>query len=344
MNFSEHFLTLLLIGVLTFLCIAGIAFVFTGEAPGDKTKRRVKYLSNNYKSQNSTDSVDSQRRKHTQKMLEKIRAENEQKRDSIIRGDTESQLQKAGLDISTTSFNVCSVLSGGIFAFLMYFTGVEGPPAIGGFEFKSRPLMVLVAALIGGLGFPRFVLDFFVNYRSKKMIKQFAEAIDIVVRGVKSGLPLNECLQIIARECSAPLGPEFDLLANNLKMGATLERALLQFYRRVPLSEVNFFVIVLTIQAKAGGNLSEALGNLSNVIRARKLMREKVKALSSEAKASAMIIGCLPFVVAFMVYLTTPSYIMELFTSATGHMILFIAILLMGIGIFIMRKMINFNM
>jgi len=128
-----------------------------------------------------------------------------------------------------------------------------------------------------------------------------------------------------------------------LQMGMTTERALQQFYKRVPLPEVNFFVIVLSIQAKAGGNLSEALGNLSTVIRSRKMMREKIKALSAEAKASAYIIGSLPFAVGFMVYLTTPSYISELWTSSGGHTVLFVGFCLYTIGIVVMRKMISFD-
>ena len=179
--------------------------------------------------------------------------------------------------------------------------------------------------------------------RHKKMTAQFADAIDIIVRGVKSGLPLTECLRIIAAESPAPLGTEFKNLTDNIQMGMTMDRALQQFYKRVPLPEVNFFVIVLTIQSKSGGNLSEALGNLSAVIRQRKMMREKIKAMSSEAKASAGIIASLPFAVGFMVYLTTPSYIMELFLKPTGHMILFMGAGLMFTGVTVMRRMINFD-
>ena len=126
-------------------------------------------------------------------------------------------------------------------------------------------------------------------------------------------------------------------------MGVQLEQALNRMYQRMPTQEVNFFAIVLSIQAKAGGNLSEALGNLSAVLRSRKLLREKIKALSSEAKASAMIIGSLPIIVMGLVYMTTPDYIMELFTNDLGHLILLISAGLMGAGIYIMRQMINFD-
>jgi tight adherence protein B len=199
------------------------------------------------------------------------------------------------------------------------------------------------AAFAAGLGLPRWALGMAIKRRQKKFVSQFADAIDVIVRGVKSGLPLNECLKVIARESPQPLGGEFERVIDGLAMGMTVEQALVRLYQRTPIQEVNFFNIVLAIQQKAGGNLSEALGNLSTVLRSRKLLREKIKALSSEAKASAMIIGSLPIAVMVLVYLTTPDYIMELFTNDLGHLILLIAAGLMGAGIYIMRSMINFN-
>ncbi len=159
---------------------------------------------------------------------------------------------------------------------------------------------------------------------------------------MKSGLPLHECLKMIARESPQPLAAEFQNVCDAIAMGVDVPQALDRMYQRTPIQEVNFFNIVLNIQQKAGGNLSEALGNLSNVLRSRKLLREKIKALSSEAKASAMIIGSLPVIVMLLVYFTTPAYIMTLFTTDLGHLILLIAAALMGMGIYIMRSMINF--
>jgi tight adherence protein B len=190
---------------------------------------------------------------------------------------------------------------------------------------------------------PRWALGIAISIRQKKFIGQFADAIDVIVRGVKSGLPLNECLRIIARESPQPIQGEFAIVCDALAMGVTIDQALGRLYQRTPIQEVNFFNIVLAIQQKTGGNLSEALGNLSAVLRSRKLLREKIKALSSEAKASAMIIGSLPVIVMGLVYVTTPAYIMELFTEEIGHLILLVAAGLMFTGIYIMRKMINFN-
>jgi tight adherence protein B len=230
---------------------------------------------------------------------------------------------------------------------VMYFwigSGVIGTVAgiavmIAGFEYYVAGGVAFAA----GLGVPRWALGMAIDMRQKKFISQFADAIDIIVRGVKSGLPLGECLKVIARESPQPLGGEFTLVVDAVAMGVTVDQALNRMYLRTPVQEVNFFNIVLAIQQKAGGNLSEALGNLSTVLRSRKLLREKIKALSGEAKASAWIIGSLPVIVMLLVYLTTPAYIMTLFTVDLGHLILLAAVGLMGIGIYIMRTMINFQ-
>jgi tight adherence protein B len=170
-----------------------------------------------------------------------------------------------------------------------------------------------------------------------------ADGIDVIVRGVKSGLPLNQCLRIIAAESPEPLRSEFQALCDSQAMGVPLEIGMQRMYDHMPLPEVNFFSIVLVIQQKTGGNLSESLGNLSAVLRSRKLMIEKVKALSAEANASAMIIGSLPVIVATLVYFTRPAYIMVLFTHPVGNLILLGCGIMMSLGIFVMHKMVNFQ-
>ena len=194
-----------------------------------------------------------------------------------------------------------------------------------------------------GLGLPRWLLGFTINRRKKAFSKEFANAIDVIVRGVKAGLPLNECLKIIANETAEPVGPEFRQIVEGLKVGVTLEDGLKRMYDRMPIAEVNFFQIVLTIQQKTGGNLSEALGNLSSVLRDRKRLHGKIQALSSEAKASAGIIGSLPMVVMGLVYFTTPEYIALLFTERFGNFLLLCCAGWMSVGIFVMKKMIDFK-
>jgi len=163
------------------------------------------------------------------------------------------------------------------------------------------------------------------------------------VRGIKSGLPVHDCLKIIGKETPEPLAGEFRRLVENIAMGVTLDQGLDRLYENMPTSEVRFFSIVMNIQQKTGGNLAEALGNLSAVLRSRKLMREKIKALSSEATASAMIIGALPPGVIILIMVTTPSYMAPMFSDHRGWVMLGGSALWMGFGIFVMKRMINFK-
>ncbi len=341
-----------IIGGLAFLVIAGVGLAFTGDAGEEKAAKRARQMTSGEGTRRGANKNDpnAARRKQTQQMLKKLREQDAQRRKSLTSNGIQSKIDQAGLEINEQVFWIMSLVLAVVGGILIFMTGAAGPPKILGFSIEetigtemARIVSVAMGAFVCGIGLPRFVLGFLTAGRNKKMMNQFADGIDIIVRGVKSGLPLTECLRIIAKESPAPLGPEFQLLTDNLSMGMTNERALQQFYKRVPLSEVNFFVIVLSIQAKAGGNLSEALGNLSAVIRSRKMMREKIKALSAEAKASAMIIGCLPFAVGIMVYITTPSYIMTLFVTAPGHTVLFVGACLYAIGITVMNKMISFD-
>ena len=204
-------------------------------------------------------------------------------------------------------------------------------------------LISLGVAFVVGLGLPRWVLGFLMARRRKKFTGEFANATDVIVRGIKSGLPVNDCLKVIAKEGSEPLAGEFRQLVETVAMGMSFDQALEKMYERMPTSEVRFFAIVMSIQQKTGGNLAEALNNLSVVLRARKLMVEKIKAMSGEAVASAFIIGCLPPGVAGMIYLSTPKYMMPLFVDPRGHLLLIGSGLWMGTGIFVMKRMINFK-
>jgi len=215
--------------------------------------------------------------------------------------------------------------------------------AIAAFIGRMNILIVLSAGFVAGLGLPRWVVGFLVSRRQKQFTGNFADAIDIVVRGVKSGLPLNECLKIIARESPEPVRTEFAKLNEGIAVGVDLDEGMRRMTQRMPVAELNFFAIVLVIQAKAGGNLAEALGNLSAVLRARKLMGEKIQALSSEAKASAMIIGALPPLVLCIVMVVAPSYMSLMFTHPLGQLMLLGGLFWMAIGIFVMRGMINFK-
>lgn len=333
-------------GGLCFLAVVGVGLAMTGSG-GDTASKRAREIGRGEQkvAKRAGGEADVQKRsRQTQQMLDQLRKDGKQRKSSLVPKDTASLISQAGLDLPVSAFWIISGVSAlaAVVTVFLSGAGVTGASVRG--IFIPGPLIMMAAGIAGFFGLPRWILGTLAKMRAKKMTNQFADAIDIIVRGVKSGLPLTECLRIIARESPAPLGEEFETLTDNIAMGTSVDRALQKFYQRVPLPEVNFFVIVLTIQSKSGGNLSEALGNLSNIIRSRKMMREKVKAMSSEAKASAMIIASLPFAVGAMVYGTTPEYIAELWLTSTGHMILAGAAGLMFTGIMVMRRMINFEL
>jgi tight adherence protein B len=205
---------------------------------------------------------------------------------------------------------------------------------------------LIIAAAIGfagAFGAPRWLLSYLKKRREKKFLDGFPDAVDVIVRGVKAGLPLLDCVKMIALEAPEPLKTEFRVILETQAIGMPLGEACGKLYERTPLPEANFFGIVVAIQQKAGGNLSEALGNLSRVLRDRKKMKAKIQSMSQEAKASAAIIGALPIAVMTLVYLTSPQYISLLFSTSTGNMMLAASGIWMAMGVMVMKKMINFD-
>ena len=179
--------------------------------------------------------------------------------------------------------------------------------------------------------------------RLAKFVANFPEAIDLIVRGLKSGLPVTESMKVVGQELPDPVGVEFRRIADNLKFGKTLDEALWTAGRRLDVAEFKFFVISLSIQQETGGNLTETLDNLSDILRKRRQMRLKVKAMSSEARASAMIIGALPFIMFGIIFLLNRDYIMTLFIDPRGVMMVGFVITLMMLGFFVMYKMVRFE-
>lgn len=307
------------------------AVLAVGPGPSAAAVKRIKVTvgQNGGRKKASAEEASALRRKQAQ--AEALKSLAEQERESRrLRLSIKGQIAQAGLTISPTTFWIASAGVGGVLALLTL--------AIGG-----APWAALLALLGGALGLPRWALSFLISSRHKKFQAQFADAIDTIVRGVKSGLPLNQSMQVIAAESPEPLRTEFKQLVDRQAMGVPLNQNLQRLYERVPLSEVSFFATVLNIQQKSGGNLSEALSNLSSVLRSRKMLKEKVKAYSSEAKASATIIGALPVVVVVIVSFVQPDYIGLLFTTEIGRFALMGSAVMMGTGIFVMSKMINFK-
>jgi tight adherence protein B len=240
------------------------------------------------------------------------------------------KIEQAGLSWSKNKF--FAIAAGlGVFAFVgALMVGVALIPA-------------LVAAFAAGAGLPMWSLSFLKKRREKKFLLGFPDAVDVIVRGIKSGLPLADGLKIIAMDSQEPIRSEFKAIIETQTIGMPLGEACAKLYDRMPLPEANFFGIVISIQQKAGGNLSEALGNLSRVLRDRKKMKAKIQAMSMEAKASASIIGFLPIAVGALVYLTSPNYIELLWTESLGRMMIAACAMWMGIGVFVMKQMINFD-
>jgi tight adherence protein B len=240
------------------------------------------------------------------------------------------RLTQAGLDWSTRKFMVISgILGTGCFALAMLFGG--GLLGAGGLAFAA------------GFGLPRWALSFLKTRREKQFLKALPDAVDVIVRGIKAGLPLFESIKVVAADAPEPLKGEFMGIIETQAIGMPLGEACTRLFERMPVPEANFFGIVIAIQQKSGGNLSEALGNLSKVLRDRKKMAEKIQAMSMEAKASAAIIGSLPPIVMLLVYLSTPDYISLLWTHPTGQLMLVGCVIWMSIGIFVMKRMINFD-
>lgn len=212
-------------------------------------------------------------------------------------------------------------------------------------------VLALNAGLLGGaalafasaFGLPRWILKFLKKRREAKFLNGFPDAVDVIVRGIKSGLPLLDSIRVITNDSPEPLRSEFRAIVETQSFGIPLGDACAKLYERIPVPEANFFGIVIAIQQKAGGNLAEALGNLSRVLRDRKKMKAKIHAMSMEAKASAGIIGALPPGVMFLVWLTSPAYIELLWTQPLGRVMLAGCACWMFLGVMVMRKMINFD-
>ena len=272
----------------------------------------------------------AKRRKTVQDSLKDLENRQKAKDKNVKKPPLKQQLRQAGMTVTIERFYLYSAISGLVLTALAFIGGA--------------PLWILPGALLAGtLGLPRWFVSFKRGRRVKAFLNEFPNALDVIVRAVKSGLPLNDGIRLIANEAQEPVRTEFRRIVEAQQLGLSIPEATLRMPETMPCAEAGFFGIVIQIQSQAGGNLSEAIGNLSRVLRDRKKMKAKVQALSMEAKASAAIIGALPFIVAFLVYLSSPNYIMPLFTTSSGHMIIGFSLVWMSIGIFVMRKMMNFD-
>jgi tight adherence protein B len=318
----------LALGFLAATAIGGIAWVFiypflSGEKKAESRRASVAKAEpiarNAEKSQRS-------RREQVETSLKDL----EIRRRKESRMPLSSRIMQAGLDWSTQKFFIVS----GMLAAACF---------VGGMLFGGGLLAAAGLAFAAGFGLPRWGLNYLKKRREAKFLKGLPDAVDVIVRGIKAGLPLFESIKVVAADAPEPLKSEFLAIIETQAIGMPLGEACARLYERMPVPEANFFGIVIAIQQKSGGNLSEALGNLSKVLRDRKKMAEKIQAMSMEAKASAGIIGSLPPIVMLLVYLSTPDYISLLWTHPTGQLMLVGCVIWMSLGIFVMKRMINFD-
>jgi tight adherence protein B len=311
------------------IAIGGGAWVFvypflSGEK---KAERRMASVSRAEPiASRPTRSTGKTRREQVEGTLKDI----EQRRKKAKRPPLSVRLRQAGLDWSKNRFMATAAALGlGSFV-VMIVVGAGLLPALG-FGFAA------------GCGLPFWMLSFLKKRREAKFLNAFPDAVDVIVRGIKAGLPLLDSLKLIAADTVDPVRGEFQSIIETQTIGMPIGEACLKLFESIPVPEANFFGIVISIQQRAGGNLSEALGNLSRVLRDRKKMKAKIQAMSMEAKASASIIGALPIGVMGIVWLTSPAYIELLWTDPFGRMMLACCGGWMLCGVFVMRKMINFD-
>lgn len=310
------------------VAVGGLAWVFLyPQLSGEKkAEARRSSIARPEPKVRSADRAQRSKRDQVETSLKEVEARNKEK-SKVPLG---IRIAQAGLDWSEQKF---LVVSGGLGLFAFAMTVLFGGGLLAGAGL----------AFAAGFGLPRWVLGFLKKRREDAFLKALPDAVDVVVRGIKAGLPLFDSLKVVAADAPEPLRSEFNAIIETQTIGMPLGEACVRLYERMPLPEANFFGIVIAIQQKSGGNLSEALGNLSKVLRDRKKMKEKIQAMSMEAKASAGIIGSLPPIVMLLVYMSTPDYISLLWTHETGRLMLAGCVVWMSCGIFVMKKMINFD-
>ena len=309
------------------LAVAAVVYVLllpllTGER---RAAQRLKTVSVT-RSSGGTRGATVNRREQIAKTLNEIEAKSK----GATKVTLELKIARAGLGWSLRTFWTVSGCIGAVLGLILLMI-------------TESPIAALGGVFVGALGIPRYMLRSMRLRRIAKFNKELPNAVDVIVRGIRTGIPVGDCFRMVSREAEEPVRSEFRTIIETQALGLSLGESVSRLYQRVPVPEVNFFAIVINIQQQSGGNLSEALNNLSRVLRERRKMAGKVQAMSMEAKASASIIAALPFGVAGITTLTSPDYISLLWTTDAGKIALVGSGLWMAAGIFTIKKMIAFD-
>jgi tight adherence protein B len=316
-------------GFLIAMAAGGVAYVFvypllSGEKRAEKRQRALVRSSLERRVDRVASGVN--RREQIAQSLKDLETR-EKARNKL---SLEQRIAHAGLRWTRNRFVFVSAVSGVALGFAL-------------FAITANMAVAWLGLFAGSLGLPRWALGYLKKRRIDKFIEELPNAMDVIVRGVRAGLPLGDCLRVIAAESQEPVRSEFRAIIEAQTLGLPLGDSVGKLYERVPVAEANFFAIVIGIQEKTGGNLAEAIGNLSKVVRDRKRMKGKIVAMSMEAKASGVIIASLPVAVSGLTYIASPNYIELLWTTNTGKVALAASAFWMIVGIFVMRKMIAFK-
>ncbi len=311
-------------GLMTALFLGYLAFM--GRSPGKESQRRLEAVRYRH-SENTKDRVESQ--------LKKAIAARKPKMRKIAGASSRAEalalrLQRTGKGWTLNQYVYASIGLGlAIAAILFLRTGAV--------------LFSLGVGVLAGAGIPHMVVSFLIKKRTNQFNAKFPDGIELLVRGLRSGLPVAETLGVVAQEIPGPVGEEFKAVVERMKIGRTMEESLQVTADKLGTAEFQFFVITLAIQRETGGNLAETLGNLADVLRKRGQMKLKIRAMSSESKASAYIVGALPFIVFSMIWWINPNYIGKFFIDERLIVTGLGGLVWMGIGVFIMAKMVSFE-
>jgi tight adherence protein B len=317
-------IVIIAVGVLAAL---GMVFAARGPSAGKAVKRRIEMIRERH-----GDVIAANAQAQIRKLFAQRASKVEGLASSIIPKPAllRKRLEQTGREISLAKYAMVTI-------------GLTLVIAIG-LMMRGMPFLLgLFAGLFVGIGLPHFIVGKMIKRRVNKFNVNFPDAIELMVRGLRSGLPITETLGIVAGEIPGPVGIEFRMVADKMKIGRTMEAALQETADRLGTAEFQFFVITLAIQRETGGNLAETLSNLADVLRKRAQMKLKIRAMSSESKASAYIVGSLPFVVFTLVFLMNPSYMGKFFVDERLIIAGLGGIVWMSIGGFIMAKMVNFE-
>jgi tight adherence protein B len=307
------------------VAIGGIAFVALGDTERIDQRRQAIAKAPTNSSARAAVVDRSVKKRQIQESLADL-----EKRSKNKRVNMQTRIEQAGLSIKRNQFLMIFIVVAIVLAGLTYYK-------------TKTPLLAGLVGVTIAVGMPNFVLARLRQRRIKRFIDVLPVALDIIVRGVRAGLPLGDTLRIIANEGQEPVRSEFRKVVESQALGLSVPEACAKMAHRVPATETNFFAIVIEIQSKAGGNLSEAVANLSRTVRERKKMKGKIAAMSMEALASAAIIGLVPFIVTGALYMIAPKYMGLLFETVHGRYILMFALGWMSIGAMMMKKMISFD-